>query len=97
MAKVKNTMTEAKEDIPAETMKRIRVDEEVKKKVKKFWNEDVPEREQQLVDKAREDAIRIQEEQKKAIAIPADFIGPDKTQFHDPKANDADALIKKSN
>lgn len=96
MAKVKNTMVEPKQEIPAETMKRIRVDQSDKDKVIQFWK-DEPKREAERLAMEQEKAHTVQEQRKKELALPDGYIGPDKTPLHNPKLNDADTLIKEYN
>ncbi len=74
----------------------LSVDQAIKDKVTKWWSE-APARLKATEDKAREDAKLITEQRSKELALPSDFERPENSGKHDPKANDANALIEKSN
>jgi hypothetical protein len=61
MAKVKNTLVHAKEEISAETMSRIKVDQSSKDKVIQYWK-DEPKREEERVAKAKQEAVVVQKQ-----------------------------------
>jgi hypothetical protein len=66
MAKVTNTMVEPKEEIPAETMRRIRVDQSSKDKVIQYWK-DEPKREAERLAKAQVEAVELQKKRAQEI------------------------------
>ncbi|MCG3167647.1 MAG: hypothetical protein POELPBGB_03441 [Bacteroidia bacterium] len=83
-------------NISPELMKGLRVDESVKEAQRQRiikLRTDQEEREKQ----AKIDGERIHQQRLKELALPEGYIGPDKTPVHDPKLNDADALIKEHN
>jgi hypothetical protein len=83
MAKVKNTMTEKKEEISAETMSRIRVKQEDKDKVQKYWDE-AAQRLKDEEEKARVAAVGVAERNIKATAPRNDYERPDQSGKHTP-------------
>ncbi len=78
MAKVKNTMTEKKEDIAPEVMSRIRVSDDVKTKVKNYWDE-APARQKAQEDKARQEAKVVAAINAKQVTIPEGLVSAAKS------------------
>jgi hypothetical protein len=95
MAKVKNPVSEENEVDQSATISKLTVAPEVKATVTKWWDER-PLREAEAQKQIAIEAKLLQEQRKKETALPADFQRPENSGVHDPKANDANALIRES-